>query len=55
MTTRHGLYPHSDEGAEVRRIFHKLHALVNEEFSGQFKAIFDGYKGVPTKGLAIQR
>ena len=56
MTTRYGRYPHTDDGVEVRRIFHKLRSLAMENFNEHFKGIFDGHGQVPTKGLlATQR
>lgn len=51
VTTQHGPYPHTDEGVEVRRIFHKLRSLAIENFNEHFKGIFDGHGQVPTKGL----
>jgi hypothetical protein len=33
VTTKRGGYPHTDAGAEVRRIFHKLRSLANENFN----------------------
>ncbi|QXD13943.1 transposase [Rhodocaloribacter litoris] len=56
VTTKRGAYPHTDDGVEVRRIFHKLRSVANENFNEQFKAIFNGHDRVPTKGLvATQR
>ena len=56
VTTRYGRYPHSDDGVEVRRIFHKLRSIAMENFNKHFKGIFDGHGQVPTKGLvATQR
>ncbi len=49
---RRGTYPHTDDGVEVRRVFHKLRSVTNENFNEQFKAIFEGHEQVPTKGLA---
>lgn len=49
---RRGPYPHTDAGVEVRRLFHKLRSVANENFNEQFKAIFEGHEQVPTKGLA---
>ena len=49
---RRGSYPHTDDGVEVRRVFHKLRSVANENFNEQFKAIFEGHEQVPTKGLA---
>lgn len=47
-----GKYPHTDEGAEVRRMFHELRSRAIENFNEQFKGIFDGHGSVPTRGLA---
>ncbi len=56
VTTKYGRYPHTDEGVEVRRIFHKLRSRTNENFNEHFKGIFDGHGQVPTKGwLPTQR
>jgi len=51
VTTQYGPYPHTDEGVEVRRLFHKLRSLAIENFNEHFKGIFDGHGQVPTKGL----
>jgi hypothetical protein len=50
VTSKRGAYPHTDCGVEVRRIFHKLRTLANENFNEHFKAIFDVHEQVPTKG-----
>ncbi len=56
VTTRYGPYPHTDDGVEVRRVFHKLRSIAMENFNEHFKGIFDGHGQVPTKGLlATQR
>jgi len=56
VTTQRGKYPHTDDGVEVRRLFHQLRSHAIENFNGQFKAIFDCSRSVPTKGLlATQR
>jgi len=56
ITTLYGRYPHTDDGVEVRRIFHKLRSVAMENFNVHFKGIFDGHGQVPTKGLlATQR
>lgn len=56
ITTQRGSYPHHDDGVEVRRLFHQLRTHAIENFNGQFKAIFDAARAVPTKGLvATQR
>jgi hypothetical protein len=56
VTTKYGRYPHTDDGVEVRRVFHKLRSIAMENFNEHFKGIFDGHGQVPTKGLvATQR
>jgi hypothetical protein len=55
LTSRYGRYPHTDDGVEVRRIFHKLRSIANENFNEQFKGIFDVHGQVPTKGLINTR
>ncbi len=50
VASKRGAYPHTDCGVEVRRIFHKLRSLANENFNEHFKAIFDVHGQVPTKG-----
>jgi hypothetical protein len=56
VASRHGRYPHTDEGVEVRRVFHKLRSTSIENFNEHFKGIFDVHGSVPTKGLrATQR
>jgi hypothetical protein len=50
VASRGGPYPHTDDGVEVRRIFHKLRSVANENFNEHFKAIFDVHGQVPTKG-----
>jgi hypothetical protein len=51
VTTKRGAYPHADAGVEVRRIFHKLRTIANENFNEHFKAIFEVHGEVPTRGL----
>jgi hypothetical protein len=55
VATKHGKYPHQDDGVEVRRIFHKLRSLAIENFNEHFKGIFDGHAQVPTRGLIATR
>jgi Transposase DDE domain len=50
VATKRGAYPHSDDGAAVRRIFHELRSRAIENCNGQFKGIFDCRRPVPTKG-----
>ena len=38
VTSKRGGYPHTDSGVEVRRIFHKLRSLANENFNEHFKS-----------------
>src|SRR5205085_7763167 len=47
VATRRGAYPHTDDGVEVRRVFHKLRSLAIENFNGQFKGIFDAHGRSP--------
>ncbi len=51
VTTKSGRYPHTDDGVEVHRTFHKLRSVASENFNEHFKGIFDGHGQVPTKGL----
>ena len=51
VTTQYGSYPNTDDGVEVRRVFHKLCSTAIENFSERFKSIFDGHGQVPTKGM----
>jgi hypothetical protein len=55
VATRRGRYPHTDDGVEVRRLFHQLRTHAIENFNGQFKGIFDAHGSVPTRGLARTR
>ena len=56
VASRKGGYPHTDDGVEVRRVFHKLRSTAIENFNEQFKGIFDAHGAVPTRGLvATQR
>ena len=55
VTTQYGPYPHTGDGVEVRRLFHKLRSVAIENFNEQFKGIFDGHSQVPTKGLRNTR
>ncbi len=51
VATQRGRYPHTDDGVEVRRVFHKLRSTSIENFNEQFKGIFDVHGSVPTRGL----
>jgi hypothetical protein len=55
ITTKRGAYPHTDDGVEVRRLFHQLRSHAIENFNGQFRAIFDCGGAVPTCGLVATR
>jgi hypothetical protein len=52
VSPKRGPYPHTDSGAEVRRIFHLLRHRAIENLNGHFKSLFDAYGSVPTKGEA---
>jgi hypothetical protein len=51
VASQYGCYPHTGDGVEVRRVFHKLRSRTIENFNEHFKGIFDGHGQVPTKGL----
>lgn len=51
VASQYGRYPHTGDGVEVRRVFHKLRSRTIENFNEHFKGIFDGHGHVPTKGL----
>src|SRR5579859_6681158 len=55
VTTQYGAYPHTDGGAAVRSVFHKLRSLAIENFNEQFKGIFSAHDQVPTKGLVATK
>ncbi len=55
ITTKRGAYPHTDDGVEVRRVFHALRSHAIENLNEQFKGIFDAHGQVPTKGLRNTR
>ncbi len=50
-----GTRPRTDDGAAVRSLFHALRSHAIENFNGQFKAIFDISRPVPTRGLPATR
>lgn len=52
---RGGSRPRTDDGAAVRSLFHALRSHAIENFNGQFKAIFDISRPVPTRGLRATR
>ena len=47
VATRYGSYPHTDDGVEVRRIFHKLRSVASENFNELIFGIFAVYGQVP--------
>jgi hypothetical protein len=56
VASQRGGYPHTDDGVEVRRVFHRLRSTAIENFNEQFKASFDAHGPVPSRGLiATQR
>jgi len=55
VASRRGRYPHTDDGVEVRRLFHALRSRAIENFNGQVKAIFDVAGAVPTRGARDTR
>lgn len=55
VASQYGRYPHTDDGVEVRRVFHTLRSVSIENFNGQFKGIFAVQGQVPTKGLTNTR
>jgi hypothetical protein len=55
IATRHGPYPHTEDGVEVRRLLHELRSRAIENLNEQFKGIFDAHGQVPTKGLVNTR
>jgi hypothetical protein len=50
VASQYGRYPHTGDGVEVRRVFHKLRSRTIENFNEHFKGIFDGHGQVSTKG-----
>jgi len=50
-----GVRPRTDAGAAIRSLFHALRSHAIENFNGQFKAIFDVNRPVPTRGLLATR
>ena len=55
ITPHYGPYPHTGDGVEVRRVFHKLRSANLETFNELFNGIFDVHGSVPTKGLRATR
>ncbi len=55
ITSKRGPYPHTDDGKEVRRLFHQLRSHAIENFNEHYKGLFDGHGSVPTRGLLATR
>ncbi len=55
VATRRGPYPHQDDGAKVRQVFHALRSHAIENFNEQYKGIFGGHGQVPTRGHVATR
>jgi hypothetical protein len=51
IATQRGPYPHSDGGAPVRQLFHRLRSQSIEPFNNLFKNVFEWGGQVPVKGL----
>jgi DDE family transposase len=47
VTNKYGRYPHTDDGVEVRRVFHKLGSIAMENFNELIFGIFDVHGQVP--------
>lgn len=55
VATKRGPYPHTDDGAKVRQVFHALRSHAIENFNEQYKSLFGGHGQVPTRGRAATR
>ena len=51
IATKRGAYPHTDAGASVRQLFHRLRSKAIEPFNNLFKNVFEWGGQVPVKGL----
>jgi len=51
VATRRGAYPHLDDGAAVRKVFHQLRSKSIEPFNGLFKGVFEWRVKMPVQGL----
>lgn len=51
VTSRKGPRPHTDHGAQARRVFHRLRSVAIENLNGHFKDLFGLKEHVPTKGF----
>ena len=50
VATRRGKHPSTDNGVEVRRIFHQLRSQAIEPFNNLFKSVFGWHTQMPVKG-----
>src|SRR3954468_4536605 len=55
VTTKRGAYPHTDDGVEVRRVFHQLRSHSIENFNEVYKALTALQGQVPPRGLCPPR
>ena len=56
VTTQHGAYPHTDDGVEVRRVFHQLRSHGHRELQRAVQGPSSTCHGqVPTRGLRATR
>jgi hypothetical protein len=51
IATKRGAYLHTDAGAPVRQLFHRLRSKAIEPFNGLFKHLFEWGGQVPVRGL----
>jgi hypothetical protein len=51
IATARGAYPHTDAGAPVRQLFHRLRSQSIEPFNNLFKNVFEWGGQVPVQGL----
>ncbi|HEU0013654.1 MAG TPA: transposase [Longimicrobium sp.] len=51
IASQKGKQPRTDDGKDVRRMFHALRGIAMENFNSLFKAINDARRSSPTRGL----
>jgi hypothetical protein len=51
VAKKRGAYPHTDAGAPVRQLFHRLRSKAIEPFNSLFKNLFEWGGQVPVRGL----
>jgi hypothetical protein len=51
VASHRGRHPRTDDGKEVRKLLHRLRSIAIENFNSLFKAIFDGRRPLPIRGL----